>query len=152
MGPVPLLVSPWPALQALRTRKDSTNAVSADDMYALARLGARWYCDGNDVIFNRSILMLSNVDVTNLFVHRTTAFLRPKMNILVQRQFQFTKWVSRLLSWFNLFLYNVPHWEDSVALSIPPVLVFGPQDVQVDSPDPNDPSPKATQWPFSFLP
>ena len=101
MGPVPLLLSPWPALQAVRTRKGSMNAVSAGDIYALARLRARSHCDGNGIIF--TILMLSNVDVTNGFVHRTTAFLRPKMNILVHRQFQFTKWVSRLLYWFNLF-------------------------------------------------
>ena len=45
MGPVPLLLSPWPALQAVRTRKDSMNGVSADDIYALARLRVRSHCD-----------------------------------------------------------------------------------------------------------
>ena len=87
MGPVPLLLSPWPALQAVRTRKDSTNAVSADDIYALARLRAHSHCDDNDIIF--TIIMLSNFDTRNGFlvanggVHRTTAFLRPKIAVAI---------------------------------------------------------------------
>ena len=46
--------------------------VSADDIYALARLRARSHCDGNGIIF--TILMLSNVDVRNGFLAANRGF------------------------------------------------------------------------------